>query len=98
MKQYHAIKSAALAVLVLMAPGFSLATTVLNINKADVVTLEKIKFLGPKKAKLLVAYRQQHGDFQSVDDLTKIKGFGKKTLARIESKNDLKLSTNSENP
>jgi competence protein ComEA len=57
-----------------------------------------VKGLGPKKAKLVVEYRQQHGDFKSVDDLTHVKGIGKKTLTRIEARKEVKLSTTSENP
>ena len=98
MKKCQSIVTGAIVALGLMIPAFSMATTILNINKADLATLEKVKFLGAKKAKLLVDYRQQHGDFKSVEDLTKVKGFGKKTLARIEAKNEVKLSTTSENP
>lgn len=98
MKKYPSVVLGAVLALGLIMPTFSMATSILNINKADVATLEKVKFLGPKKAKLLVEYRQQHGDFKSVEDLTKVKGFGKKTLARIEAKNEIKLSTSSESP
>ncbi len=80
-----------------LIPSISMATTVLNINKADLATLEKVKGLGPKKAKLVFEYRQQHGDFKSVEDLTKVKGIGKKTLARIEARKEVQLSTASEN-
>ena len=97
MKKYQSIFLGAMLALSLMLPGFAGATTVVNINKADLATLEKVKFLGPKKAKLLLNYRQEHGDFKSVEDLTKVKGIGKKTLARIEAKNEVKLSTSSEN-
>lgn len=98
MKKYQSMISGAIVALALMIPTISMATTVLNINKADLAALEKVKFLGPKKAKLLVDYRQQHGDFKSVEEITKVKGIGKKTLARIEAKNEVKLSTTSENP
>lgn len=46
----------------------------ININTADAKTLETIKGIGAKKAAAIVAYRDKHGNFTSVDELTKVKG------------------------
>ncbi len=54
-----------------------------NINSADVATLQAVKGLGPKKAQAIVAYRNEHGAFKSLEDLTKVKGIGAKRLAKI---------------
>jgi competence protein ComEA len=42
-----------------------------NINTADAaaITGAHIKGIGKKRAEAIVAYRQQHGPFKSVDDL-----------------------------
>lgn len=44
----------------------------LNLNSASVEDLEKHPYISGKQAKLIVAYREQHGAFSSVDDLSKI--------------------------
>lgn len=46
-----------------------------NINKADAKELMKIKGMNASKARTIVAYRKQHGDFKSTDDLSHVKGF-----------------------
>lgn len=56
-----------------------------DINSADAAALEQVKGLGPAKAKAIVAYRQAHGPFANVDDLTKVPGIGEKSLARLRS-------------
>jgi len=58
-----------------------------NINKADVKTLSTLKGLGPKKARAIVAYREEHGRFKSVEDLNQVKGIGKGIIARLEKNN-----------
>ena len=64
----------------LMFSGLGLAAPV-DINSADAKTLAKvIKGVGDKKARDIVAYREKNGPYRSVDDLSKIKGIGKKTI------------------
>jgi competence protein ComEA len=57
-----------------------------DLNSADVATLQKLKGIGPVKARAIVAYRQQHGPFKSVDELKKVKGIGQKTLEQLKDK------------
>lgn len=72
----------ALALCLAMAlPAF--AATPVNVNKADAQTIAtSLDGIGMSKAAAIVAYRQAHGPFKSVDDLGKVKGVGTKTLAR----------------
>jgi competence protein ComEA len=59
---------------------------VVNINTATDKELHKaLKGIGAKKAKAIVAYREQNGEFETVDELTKVKGIGKKTLQKIRN-------------
>ncbi len=52
-----------------------------NINSADAKTLAAaISGVGLKRAEAIIAYRTQHGPFQSVDELSRVKGVGKKTV------------------
>lgn len=55
-----------------------------NINKADIETLVKLPGIGPIKAKAIIDYREKIGEFKSLDEITKVKGIGKKTMAKIE--------------
>ncbi len=59
-------------------------TSLVNINTADEATLETISGIGPSKAKKIITYREAHGPFKTVDDLTSVSGIGEKTLASIK--------------
>jgi competence protein ComEA len=57
-----------------------------DINTATADQLEKgLKGIGPAKAAAIVKYRQEHGAFQSVDDLGKVPGVGDKTLLGVKA-------------
>lgn len=51
-----------------------------NINSADVETLAQLDGIGPKKAQAIVEWREQHGDFASVNQLVEVKGIGEATI------------------
>jgi len=53
---------------------------VVDVNKADIETLSLLKGIGEKKAQAIIAYRELHGDFNSVDDLLNVKGIGEQML------------------
>jgi competence protein ComEA len=57
-------------------------TSALNINTADAPTIvdAHIKGIGKKRAEAIVAYRQAHGPFKSIEDLKKIKGLSGKVI------------------
>lgn len=57
---------------------------VINVNTADRQTLQKLPGIGPAYAEHIVKYRQKHGSFTDKDQLLKIKGIGKKRLAKIK--------------
>ena len=63
----------------------------INLNTADAATLQReLLGIGEVKAQAIVAYRAEHGDFASVDELLEVKGIGEATL----EKNRGKLSIN----
>jgi competence protein ComEA len=53
---------------------------VIDINKADIETLALLKGVGEKRAKAIIAYRELNGEFKSLDDLSYVKGIGRRTL------------------
>jgi len=71
--------------LVVLASTWSLpsrATEPLDINSASAKQLAAaMQGVGLKKAKAIIAYRDAHGPFGSIDDLSKVRGIGKSTLA-----------------
>ena len=54
-----------------------------DINKAGIKSLGKIKAIGKKLAEKIVEFRKKHGPFEKIEDMLKIKGLGKKKLAKI---------------
>ncbi|WP_341303369.1 helix-hairpin-helix domain-containing protein [Pseudomonas sp. TMP25] len=72
-------------------PSAEVAVTTVNLNTADAATLEReLLGIGQVKAQAIVAYRDEHGAFASVDELLEVKGIGEATL----EKNRDKLSIN----
>lgn len=72
--------------LMLLLAGFmSLpAWGAVDLNTATQSELESVKGLGPAKAKAILEYREKHGAFKSLDDLTQVKGFGKASVAKLK--------------
>ena len=58
--------------------------TKLNINQLDAAALAKHPYINFGQAKVIVAYRKQHGNYQQARDLLKIKIFNEAWLARLE--------------
>ena len=55
----------------------------INLNTATSEELQTISGIGAKRAEDIIAYRESHGGFQSVDDLKNVSGIGDKTLDKI---------------
>jgi len=62
---------------------------VVHLNKSTIDDLVTLKGIGHKKAQAILAYREQVGDFKSLQELTNIKGIGEKIL--IDNKGRLKI-------
>lgn len=58
-----------------------------NINTADAQTLAStIVGVGQKKAQAIIDFREEHGDFKSIDELTQVKGIGLKLVEKNRDK------------
>lgn len=55
----------------------------LNINTASANQLIMLPGIGEAKANAIIAYRQQHGAFNSIAELGKVKGIGQKILSQL---------------
>ncbi|CAE6916077.1 ComEA family DNA-binding protein [Ectopseudomonas khazarica] len=66
-------------------------TGLVNLNTADVATLQReLAGIGATKAQAIVAYREEHGDFATVDELLEVKGIGEATLEKNRDKLSVK--------
>lgn len=57
-----------------------------NLNTADETTLEKLPGVGPATAAAIVAHRDTHGPFTSVEQLLEVDGIGPGKLDKIRDK------------
>ena len=62
----------------------------LNLNTATADQLVMLPGVGPTKADRIVDWRTKHGAFKRVADLRHVKGFGFKTLKKLEPYLDVK--------
>lgn len=63
--------------------GGTVDNELIDINRADVKTLEKLPGIGPKTAEAIIRYRDQEGPFRCVEDLLSVKGIGPAKLEAI---------------
>jgi len=61
-----------------------------DVNRASINALSKIKSIGKKLAKKIVEFRDEHGPFKTLEDMLKIKGIGKKKLDKIRNQISIK--------
>lgn len=62
----------------------------INLNTAGEEELTGLSGIGPAKAAAIIAYRQEHGGFSSIEEITEVEGIGSGTFAKI--KDDIVVS------
>ena len=55
----------------------------ININTATQAELETLIGIGPAKAADIISYREENGDFGSIDEIVNVKGIGEATLENM---------------
>ena len=55
----------------------------ININKATAEELDGLPDIGPAKAKAIIDYRTQNGDFKTIEDIQKVKGIKAGVFSKI---------------
>ena len=56
-----------------------------DFNTAPASELSLLPGIGPEMAKRIISEREARGPFRSLDDLTRVRGIGPKTIRQIES-------------
>ncbi|MFC4022731.1 helix-hairpin-helix domain-containing protein [Oceanobacillus longus] len=55
-----------------------------KINYATPAEIEALPGIGPTKAQAIIQYREENGNFQSLEDLLQVSGIGEKTLENMK--------------
>ena len=68
--------------------GNSTATEdgIVNLNTADAETLKTLSGIGDSKAQAILAYREEHGGFSSIEEIMQVPGIKESTFAMIKDK------------
>ena len=61
----------------------------ININTADSIQLQELNGVGPATAEKIMAYREENGRFQAIEDIKNVSGIGEKTFEKF--KDDIKI-------
>ncbi|HVV84235.1 MAG TPA: helix-hairpin-helix domain-containing protein [Kofleriaceae bacterium] len=75
------------------APGGKRVTGRLNLNTATAEQLMLLPGVGPAKADRVITWRRRNGTFHRVADLRRVKGFGYRTVKRLEPNLDIQGDT-----
>lgn len=58
----------------------------INLNTADAGQLSTLSGIGQSKAEAIVAYREEHGDFASIEEIMNVEGIKEGTFSKIKDK------------
>lgn len=58
----------------------------INLNTADAGQLSTLSGIGQSKAEAIVAYREAHGDFASIEEIMNVEGIKEGTFSKIKDK------------
>ena len=62
------------------------ANGVVNINTADAAALKSLSGIGDAKAQAILAYREEHGFFSSIEEIMQVPGIKESTFSAIKDK------------
>lgn len=58
----------------------------INLNTADAALLSTLSGIGQSKAEAIIAYRQEHGGFASIEEIMNVEGIKEGTFSKIKDK------------
>ena len=66
--------------------GNSTENEMVNLNTADAETLKTLSGIGDSKAQAILAYREEHGAFSSIEEIMQVPGIKESTFSMIKDK------------
>ena len=66
-------------------PDSLLPGEVINLNTADIYDLQRLPGIGEKRAQDIIAWREEHGPFQTLEELTEVSGIGPVILENLRA-------------
>lgn len=67
----------------LQLQGQDASPAMVNVNKATMEELIKVRGIGPVMAKRIIEHRDKNGAFKTLEDLTQVQGIGGSKLQRF---------------
>ena len=64
----------------------NLSSNLININTADEKELDSLPGVGPSKARDIIRYREEKGEFKSIEDIKNVKGIGESSFEKLKDK------------
>ena len=61
-----------------------------NLNTADIQTLKTLSGIGDSKAQAILAYREEHGGFSSIEEVMQVPGIKESIFSKIKDKIEVK--------
>lgn len=62
------------------------SSNLININTATKEELDTLPGIGPATAQKIIDYRQEHGNFSSIEDIKNVKGIGEAKFSKMQDK------------
>ena len=66
-------------------PDSLLPGETINVNTADAYDLQRLPGIGEKRAQDIIAWREEHGPFQTLEELTEVSGIGPVILENLRA-------------
>ena len=66
------------------SPAAQVSVEPIHLNNATAEQLQTLPGVGPALSERIVSYREEHGPFQTVDQLAEVKGIGAAKLAKLK--------------
>ena len=87
-KTMATIVLSAFAVMSFFLPPVQAASKVadqkININTASAAELQQLPRIGEKVAQRIIDFRKEHGNFQKIEEIMKVKGIGERMFANLK--------------
>lgn len=68
------------------SPNNNSSSNLININTATKEDLDTLPGIGPATAQKIIDYRQEHGNFSSIEDIKNVKGIGEAKFRKMQDK------------